>query len=674
MYERLPKGQSVAPFALDEEHNSFEENSTGDESEGYETDSDASSTTLTNPPPVISTEPSKPWEYSTQQEHLTIIMNNVKDYDRNKRSLREDLSRRSLTWQDDEEEERPWRFGLTGIHLEFTAPQRINIQNLISSSRVPFWFKLKTEKRKPPPKDNTRKKTLYHKFTPNLDISLRYGAFADLNQFQYSPKHSWAYETNSIWTLALDDFRSGGYIEWIIENRHAQTARKSQLFVSNIDQTVVVDTRTQGFDIYICQKCNMSEFEADLKSENNKPRKAYNNNRAPQKFAQPKTTFQSFDQRPKKPPPLIRSNTNEMQRTFPAFRTIRADYHRIGQHTGCYFPTIQFSVGISSVPLTNDQQATQDQIKQTLSLLIEFFLAHRITVCYGKIESSPGPRPYLFFQENTPEFPSLITKYSWQMLSVNGYRLQLKINDDFKRALFHIHRTEENPDELFYRVCVYLSRICSLRPFLNIHQELQHAIDESKRKRDHAAYGLVRKLDFEGVNEVYVPSVTITPTTIRIKPLKLCRTNRVLRATKEFGKAVEHFVLVDVREENGRDIQSYHFRHLRQQLLDYLRHGFTLMGDDRQYRYLHHSQSQLRERQFWFYYHEPKSRYLSFAEAYRWMGTFDKEKNPAKHTARIALCFSTTTATVRVRIKDDFICISIYLVFQGTRGRGSSNR
>jgi hypothetical protein len=343
-------------------------------------------------------------------------------------------------------------------------------------------------------------------------------------------------------------------------------------------------------------------------------------------------------------------------------RIFPKDYRRTGQRAGCYFPTIQFSVRIDSSRLKrNDQRTIQNQMKQTLSVLIEFFLAHRIAVCYGKINSDPGPQPHLFFQQNIPHFPSLIMKYSWQMLSTNGYRLQLQIDDDFRQRLFEIHLEEENADELFYRVCVYLSRIFSLKPFLNINQELEHAIDESKRKRDQSAYGLVRKLDFQGDNEVYVPSVTITPTTIRVKPLKLCRTNRVLRATKEFGKPVEHFVLVDVRDENGRDIQSYHFRHLRLRLLDYLKKGFTLMDDNRQYQYLHHSQSQLRERQFWFYHHEPNGINLSFSEAYAWMGKFDKEKNPAKHTARIALCFSTTKATVQVRIKDYFIYITIYL-------------
>jgi RNA-dependent RNA polymerase len=74
------------------------------------------------------------------------------------------------------------------------------------------------------------------------------------------------------------------------------------------------------------------------------------------------------------------------------------------------------------------------------------------------------------------------------------------------------------------------------------------------------------------------------------------------------------------------------------------------MEDDREYQYLHHSQSQLRERQFWFYHHDRKLPNLSFSDAYLWMGKFDREKNPAKYAARMALCFSTTKATVEVRV------------------------
>ena len=329
-------------------------------------------------------------------------------------------------------------------------------------------------------------------------------------------------------------------------------------------------------------------------------------------------------------------------------------------------PFLLFSL-VYSIPehrsTNNHTTNIRDEITQILTALIEFFLAHKIAVCYGKIISDPGPNPHLFFQKNLPDFPSLITKYSWQMLSIVGYRLQLQVDRDFQNRLWDLHKTEMNADELIYRICVYLSRICTIKPFLRINQELEHAINESLRKRDEAAYGLVRKLQTENKNEAYIPSVTITPTTIRIKPLKLCRTNRVLRATKEFGNILEHFVLVDIRDENGRDLQSYHFHDIRSLLLKYLENGFSLMDDDRQYKYLHHSQSQLRERQFWFYHHRKDGSNLSFTDAYKWMGRFDKEKNPAKHAARIALCFSTTKESVQVRYYIHFIDISANYVF-----------
>ncbi|CAF4982831.1 unnamed protein product, partial [Rotaria magnacalcarata] len=72
---------------------------------------------------------------------------------------------------------------------------------------------------------------------------------------------------------------------------------------------------------------------------------------------------------------------------------------------------------------------------------------------------------------------------------------------------------------------------------------------------------------------------------------------------EQFGRPLYHFVLVDIRDENGRHLQSHYFRHLKQVLIDYLENGFQLMDDNRQYKYLHHTKSQLRGRQFWFYHH-----------------------------------------------------------------------
>lgn len=47
----------------------------------------------------------------------------------------------------------------------------------------------------------------------------------------------------------------------------------------------------------------------------------------------------------------------------------------------------------------------------------------------------------------------------------------------------------------------------------------------------------------------YVPSVTLTPTTICVNPFKLVKTNRVLREPQFGGNLM--FALVDVKDENG---------------------------------------------------------------------------------------------------------------------------
>lgn len=84
-----------------------------------------------------------------------------------------------------------------------------------------------------------------------------------------------------------------------------------------------------------------------------------------------------------------------------------------------------------------------------------------------------------------------------------------------------------------------------------------------------------------------------------------------------------------------------------------LESGFHLGQKNRIYRYLHHSQSQLKDKQFWFYHHDGKTNF-SFEEAFAWMGDFQDEKIVAKHAARIAQCFTSAEATIQVKEKRVF--------------------
>ena len=106
---------------------------------------------------------------------------------------------------------------------------------------------------------------------------------------------------------------------------------------------------------------------------------------------------------------------------------------------------------------------------------------------------------------------------------------------------------------------------------------------------------------------------------------------------------------MEIREETGDALNANHFSTLRWKFEDYLAKGFRLTSD-RIYRHLHHSQSQLKEKQYWFYWHDQIHRTnLSFEQAYDWMGDFRHERVVAKHAARIAQCFTSSEATIRVR-------------------------
>ena len=111
---------------------------------------------------------------------------------------------------------------------------------------------------------------------------------------------------------------------------------------------------------------------------------------------------------------------------------------------------------------------------------------------------------------------------------------------------------------------------------------------------------------------------------------------------------------MEIREEDCGVLYPLDFRQIRWKLKQLLIDGFTIVPN-RLYKYLHHSQSQLKEKQFWFYHHchlstNDLNEYenLSFDDAYLWMGNFDSERVVAKHTARIAQCFTSTEETIQV--------------------------
>ncbi len=168
-----------------------------------------------------------------------------------------------------------------------------------------------------------------------------------------------------------------------------------------------------------------------------------------------------------------------------------------------------------------------NEIKLVFSHFLAFFSRNYITITYGSIQTSPG----LNLRPLKPPFSSFIKNYAWSILVSLGYRFHQRVTPLFTAKLYTIE-----DDEDFYHTCIHLWRRTKEHLFVNLYEELIDYLSRQARIRAEERQTFLSKTTIKQPpkNYQYVPSVTLTPTTIVIKPFKLCKTNRVLRE-KKFG-------------------------------------------------------------------------------------------------------------------------------------------
>ncbi len=133
----------------------------------------------------------------------------------------------------------------------------------------------------------------------------------------------------------------------------------------------------------------------------------------------------------------------------------------------------------------------------------------------------------------------------------------------------------------------------------------------------------------------------MTPTTNRVLPLKLVKLHRVIRE-RNFNDPLS-YALIEIRDEANKPLYPRDFRSLREKFKQILTNGIWIHKT--LYQYLHHSMSQVKEKQFWFL-----AKRRSLENVLSWMGNFDNERVIAKHAARMAQCFTSTEPSIRVKI------------------------
>ena len=185
---------------------------------------------------------------------------------------------------------------------------------------------------------------------------------------------------------------------------------------------------------------------------------------------------------------------------------------------------------------------------------------------------------------------------------------------------------------------------------------LKNAQDRATKNLNLLFHGSSRKL---GDFNAEVRRLIITPTRTYCMPPQLERSNRVTRHYHQLSDRFLRVAFVDegmlplnanalslqvvplVKDLMSSPTQQMTTVYRRVQTI--LTEGFTMCG--RKYSFLAFSTSQLKQKSAWFFAEDGTTTVASMKE---WMGQFPI-RNPAKHAARMGLCFTSSYATVTMQ-------------------------
>ena len=543
-----------------------------------------------------------------------------------------------------------WNFGLHIYSIPLEKPMSCDLMKLIpekidQNENRPFWFMFKN----PPdfqglkftsqtPKDPQAAYQAFVSLGNGIRADLSSGALISMNRYCVDKEHT--HFKRNRWSLCFRDenfeVQTIQYQANYSESRGDLIAIKYRIPLEIIDRGGIIHLWNNGFCLFVNVKGNIHELRRKYR------KREINEEKADHPFE-----------------PFIRQGIAG-GKAHPSFSTICLRIRMRTDEEISEFLSQKSSNSSTNVPpspeeITKIREDSLQEIRNAFKGFLDFFSKNRLSLCFGPVFQRVVSLDQLATLSNR-EFPTFLQSYSWTMLKNIGFRVQNLIYlsqtfigqlHDYSKQLYDEEQADDI-DDRFYRLCLYLHRRSLEYFFLDLNAEIENGIAQYKEKYEDCKRrkAVMHRFYNATSSAAYIPSVVITPTTIKIRPLKLCKLNRVLRE-RRFG-GFYNFALIELRDEAQRSLFPSVFRALKGQIAEYLSEGFHLTSS-RIYKYLHHSQSQVKCKQFWFYYHDKDRGYLSHADAYTWMGNFDKERVVAKHAARIALCFTSTDPTIQVR-------------------------
>jgi hypothetical protein len=289
-------------------------------------------------------------------------------------------------------------------------------------------------------------------------------------------------------------------------------------------------------------------------------------------------------------------------------------------------------------------------LSDSSALCLRFVNPESLLLCAGflinviKLDCYQGPISCMQMSGQTPHFDSILSNfwstYAYQMLLTLGYRIKHQITSHTIRKinrLSYLSQNEQYPEHRCYLKLMALYYRARNNRFFDINQEFDNI-------QPMPSTIVLDKWE-------YVPRVYLTPYGVFPLPIKPMRGNRILRARQLFGPA-ENFCRVIIRDVDLGIPQQDLMQINEQWIKDLITGNTHIIVGDRQFQFLLCSNSQLRDRSFWFH----TSYQGRGAEHIRqWMDDFSSEKCIGTRIARMALSLTGTTATITVN-KPIIVC------------------
>jgi hypothetical protein len=296
-----------------------------------------------------------------------------------------------------------------------------------------------------------------------------------------------------------------------------------------------------------------------------------------------------------------------------------------------YQRTLSFGTINASCLTDSSALCLRFRSQNSLTACIQFLISVMNLDCHnGSIRCDQMSPQTWHFDHILSDFWS---SYACQMLLALGYRIKRQITPTtFQKIMSLSHSSQSEP---------YSNHPCYLKLIaLYYRARHNHFFDFNEEFDDIQPMPSSVILD----RWVYVPRIYLTPYDVHPLPIKPMRGNRILRERQLFGPA-DHFCRVIIRDVDlGQPQQD--FMKINEQWIKNLLIGVdSITVGDRQFHFLLCSNSQLRDRSFWFHasYQNRGADYIR-----QWMGDFSRERCVGTRIARMALSLTGTTPTITV--------------------------